>query len=444
MLCAFFLTRFDCPIKRVVITGHIGSGKTSFLETVCKKDDFEDLDRISKKLLPIPLRKKLAFYVLKGNIHNHDKLFNQGGLFLRDYIRSSTKKILEVSAFGTYASFKKSPVLDLYRDSIIIYVEHFDIGKKRYIDPERFKVIRSIQKRPKIVDYTIDDRYQSHEYIKDLFHKIVRSIKTPHALPHPYFISFDGSYGKTIAFYVGSFDPVHKGHLKIAKEILGKKLADYVWIHPVYGDDDTKKRTPWIFRSQLILKALEDPEYANIKDRIILLNHPKKLKSAISTVKNFTIKAVFGEDVLDLYTKGNIAINFFKKHMMKGTDLLKNIEEKDRTFRYPHDFEKNISTATKDYTINGYAIEALTAVKASSFILVTRPTLRKLSFKENIKILNLENSDILNIDAKQTSTRIRNALKEQDKISLKNDLPKSIVCVLRKVKIYSRKKPLRK
>jgi len=38
--------------------------------------------------------------------------------------------------------------------------------------------------------------------------------------------------GKTVGFYIGSFDPLHKGHEQIVSNALTQKLVDYVLIYP--------------------------------------------------------------------------------------------------------------------------------------------------------------------------------------------------------------------
>lgn len=66
---------------------------------------------------------------------------------------------------------------------------------------------------------------------------------------------------KKVGFYVGSFDPLHKGHQATAKLAIQQGLCDYVLIYPAWGGDSYKKRVDVKHRLKMIFSAFEnDPQ----------------------------------------------------------------------------------------------------------------------------------------------------------------------------------------
>lgn len=60
-----------------------------------------------------------------------------------------------------------------------------------------------------------------------------------------------------IAVLGGSFDPIHTGHLSMAKEVLKRKLADEVWLMPAEKNPlKDRKVTDYQIRCQMILSAI--------------------------------------------------------------------------------------------------------------------------------------------------------------------------------------------
>lgn len=49
--------------------------------------------------------------------------------------------------------------------------------------------------------------------------------------------------GKKVAYYVGSFDPLHKGHEQNIRDIVDQGIADFCLVCPVWGGDGYKDRT---------------------------------------------------------------------------------------------------------------------------------------------------------------------------------------------------------
>jgi len=156
-------------VKRVIVTGKMGSGKSSFIEAYDWNSSFIDMDKIAKEIVPEELRLKIKKGIENGRIDYPD-------LFLVDDIIqkwiNEHKEIInyEMSALGTYSRrmFSQTGAKLLYNDSIIVHIEHFDTGKERNIDPDFLKQVRAIQKDAEVIDFWIDDRTMSKEEIDDI------------------------------------------------------------------------------------------------------------------------------------------------------------------------------------------------------------------------------------------------------------------------------------
>ena len=63
---------------------------------------------------------------------------------------------------------------------------------------------------------------------------------------------------KTLGYYIGSFDPLHKGHENFVTQALESGACDYVLIYPVWGGDDFKERTDIEARLEMLFKTYEN------------------------------------------------------------------------------------------------------------------------------------------------------------------------------------------
>lgn len=69
---------------------------------------------------------------------------------------------------------------------------------------------------------------------------------------HPLYTS------KKMGFYVGSFDPLHLGHERLAKQLIEEGHCDYVLIYPAWGGDNYKKRSDIKIRHDMVFSAFAD------------------------------------------------------------------------------------------------------------------------------------------------------------------------------------------
>lgn len=81
---------------------------------------------------------------------------------------------------------------------------------------------------------------------------------------------------RRVAFYGGSFDPVHKGHLEIAKRLIGAfKLDEFVFI-PAFHAPHKKQMKPTSPYDRYAMLALATSDFEKIKVSKIELENPKE------------------------------------------------------------------------------------------------------------------------------------------------------------------------
>jgi len=176
----FVYERWTKKPKRIIIVGKIGSGKSSFIESLYQREFLGrilDLDKVARKVLPSDLMEAIGSRVKKGLSLNKDDM-NEAGRFFYEFILAEDPliKIFEVSVLGTYTNFLGNVLNNLYSDSIIIRIDRFYNGKERYIDPDFKKKVLSLQVDPKISDFIIDDRKQSIDDVRQIAKLAVQQI----------------------------------------------------------------------------------------------------------------------------------------------------------------------------------------------------------------------------------------------------------------------------
>ena len=81
---------------------------------------------------------------------------------------------------------------------------------------------------------------------------------------------------KRIAFYGGSFDPVHNGHLAIARELTEQFAFDEFWFVPAFHAPHKAKKTVTSAFCRYAMLALATNEDANIRISTIELDAPER------------------------------------------------------------------------------------------------------------------------------------------------------------------------
>lgn len=138
--------------KRILVSGKIGAGKSSFLEKYFPKK-YVDMDKVAKEILPKELLDKLKEDIDVGCFEF--TLWEESAKILTNYILKSDYKVFEVSALGTYSKLN-TKVNRLYKDSFIVNITKYDTGKERVIDKNYLEKMRKIQVDPPVIDLDID------------------------------------------------------------------------------------------------------------------------------------------------------------------------------------------------------------------------------------------------------------------------------------------------
>lgn len=86
---------------------------------------------------------------------------------------------------------------------------------------------------------------------------------------------------KKVGFYVGSFDPLHKGHQEAAYLAIKHGLCDYVLIYPAWGGDSYKNRVDIKYRLDMIFSIFEKDPHV-----IVTRLPPAKLQDLLTLPDN--------------------------------------------------------------------------------------------------------------------------------------------------------------
>lgn len=103
---------------------------------------------------------------------------------------------------------------------------------------------------------------------------------------------------KNFGYFLGSFDPIHEGHIKVVDLVLQEKLCDYVMIYCVNGLGNYKKRSDFTKRTKFC-----EQKFANYNNVIITYMNPLQIQKKLFG-KDIKITSIIGSDVaLNLETK---------------------------------------------------------------------------------------------------------------------------------------------
>ncbi len=202
---------------------------------------------------------------------------------------------------------------------------------------------------------------------------------------------------KKVGYYLGSFDPIHKGHEAIVTTILNKKLCDYILIYPAWGGDDYKNRTDLKIRLKMLFSI-----FKNNKKVIVTKLNPLNLQKKLIKIKTEYI-GIIGSDLA-----------------LSG--------QKNETTR-----EEFMSGAIVTQEYKNHTHGCIIALPVKSFVVTIRngDSIENLNNKiGNRKIIAKIETNFGNI----SSTKVRNFTKS--KKSINSLVSNNIVNIIKKYKLY--------
>ena len=139
---------------------------------------------------------------------------------------------------------------------------------------------------------------------------------------------------KKIGYYIGSFDPLHKGHEHIAESVVKESLCDYLLIYPSWGNDSYKTRADVNLRLDMLFARFEDhpkiivTRYPPIKLQQVLTTKYSNNKPVVPIAEGMKFIGIIGSDTaLMLATEkkssqkfmaGNVISNCYQYHTWGG------------------------------------------------------------------------------------------------------------------------------
>lgn len=97
---------------------------------------------------------------------------------------------------------------------------------------------------------------------------------------------------KRLGFFLGSFDPLHAGHIEVIKIVIEQKLCDSVLVYCVQGESDWKRRSSFAARTAVCEKVLN-----NIENVIISYMSPFELQQKLTVRENSRVKSRFSHRI---------------------------------------------------------------------------------------------------------------------------------------------------
>ncbi len=102
-----------------------------------------------------------------------------------------------------------------------------------------------------------------------------------------------------IAYFPGSFDPFHLGHMAVVKDVLDKGLADYVLVYALPDSDHSKSRVSHLIRLSMLHSIYE--KHPRVLITKLMPADMQDLLAPLFTDIKFSI--VVGSDIIKTYIK---------------------------------------------------------------------------------------------------------------------------------------------
>lgn len=164
-----------------------------------------------------------------------------------------------------------------------------------------------------------------------------------------------------IALFLGSFNPIHNGHMNIATDVLDKFDIDQVQL-VIAAKNPAKSKDSYIddkHRLNILNHAVAKHQHVNVNSIEFTLPQPtysyKTLQAIDTGLNNYFL--IMGTDVLRKFKKWknyNLIANYPIIHVLRDTDRLS--YEEYNSFNIIYEFKPNYpfsSTEVRDQIING-------------------------------------------------------------------------------------------
>lgn len=94
---------------------------------------------------------------------------------------------------------------------------------------------------------------------------------------------------KRLGYFLGSFDPLHLGHIEVVRVILDKKLCDAVFVYCVQGKSFWKQRSDFFQRTRFC-----EYKFCNMNNNVILSYlSPQEIQQKLTIRKKNRVKSKF-------------------------------------------------------------------------------------------------------------------------------------------------------
>ncbi len=128
---------------------------------------------------------------------------------------------------------------------------------------------------------------------------------------------------KKLGYFLGSFDPLHLGHIEVIQIILDQKLCDAVFVYCVQGESSWKQRSDFFQRTKFCESALGDTN--NV---ILSYLPPQKVQQKLTIQEESKVKSKFSRYITGIIG-ADIACNLECKNENPSTEELRQARKND-------------------------------------------------------------------------------------------------------------------
>ena len=151
------------------------------------------------------------------------------------------------------------------------------------------------------------------------------------------YIENQGQLRGRLGYFLGSFDPLHEGHISVVREIFSEQLCENILVYCVNGQGDYKNRSDFRLRTDYCAK-----KFRNFENVIVSYLSPRELQRKLiagmdenctKTPRSLHISAIIGSDIVkNLYKisenpKIERSRQFLLKNYMQGLILPENFND---------------------------------------------------------------------------------------------------------------------